>query len=110
MAEVSYIMRASKESKPITAEELCKLMELRRELAYQDYTVPEERARLSITMFAIDELVGLIDRIQNMIYDQRQIIENSKEHYCSCTDAAFIEGKEKIIVELIRACNIDIIC
>lgn len=98
-------MRLSNESQPITEKELSKLMELRRELAAQYHTIPEERALLSNTMFAIDELVGLIDRIRHMIYDQRQIIETDKERSLFREDKMFIEGKEKIILELIRACN-----
>lgn len=93
------------ESRPLTKEELSKLMELRRELAAQYHTVPTERALLSNTMFAIDELVGLIERIRYFIYDQRKIIETDEEHSRSREDEAFIEGKGKIILELIRACN-----
>ncbi len=98
-------MRRSNESQPITEKELSKLMELRYELAAQYHTVPTERALLSNTMFAIDELVGLIDRIRHMIYDQRLIIEREKEHSRIREDKIFIEGKETIILELIRACN-----
>lgn len=98
-------MRLSNESQPITEKELSELMELRRELAAQYHTVPTERALLSNTMFAIDELVGLIDRIRHMIYDQRKIIEAEKERYVFREDKMFVRGKEKIILELIRACN-----
>ena len=98
-------MRLSNESQPITEKELSKLMELRCELAAQYHHSPDNRALLSNTMFAIDELVGLIDRIRHMIYDQRQIIETDKERSCFRENEAFIEGKEKIILELIRACN-----
>ena len=98
-------MKLSNESRPITEKELSKLKKLRCELAAQYHTMPQERALLSNTMFAIDELVGLIDRIRHMIYDQRQIIETDKKRSCFRADKAFIEGKEKIIVELIRACN-----
>ena len=80
-------------------------LELRRELAAQYHHSPDNRALLSNTMFAIDELVGLIDRIRHMIYDQRQIIETDKERSLFHEDKMFIEGKEKIILELIRACN-----
>lgn len=90
---------------PITEKELKKLIELRGELAAQYHHSPNNRALISNTMFAIDELVGLIDRIRHMIYDQRQIIETDKERSCFRKDEAFIEGKEKIILELIRACN-----
>lgn len=98
-------MRLSNESQPITEKELSKLIELRGELAAQYHHSPDNRALLSYTMFAIDELVGLIDRIRHMIYDQRQIIETDKERSCFRNYEAFIEGKETIILELIRACN-----
>jgi len=98
-------MRSSNYSKPITEKELSELMELRRELAAQYSHSPMERALIGKTMFAIDELVGLIDRIRHMIYDQRQILETDKQKSCFRPDKAFIDGKEKIILELIRACN-----
>lgn len=98
-------MRLSNESQPITEKELSKLMELRGELAAQYHLNSDNRALLSNTMFAIDELVGLIDRIRHMIYDQRQIIETEKERYVFREDKMFVKGKEKIILELIRACN-----
>lgn len=98
-------MKVINESRPITEEELSELMELRRELASQYHHSPDNRVLISNTMFAIDELVGLIDRIRHMIYDQRQIIETDKRRSHYREDAAFIEGKEKIILELIRACN-----
>ena len=98
-------MWLSNESQPITEKELVKLIDLRSELAAQYHHSPDNRALLSNTMFAIDELVGLIDRIRHMIYDQRQIIETDKKRSCFRADTAFIEGKEKIILELIRACN-----
>lgn len=93
------------ESKPITEKELSKLIELRRELAAQYHTNPGERALLSNTMFAIDELVGLIERIRHLIYDQRNIIDEDMKRSRNREDEAFIEGKGKIILELIRACN-----
>lgn len=97
-------MRLSNEFQPITEKELSKLIDLRGELAAQYHHSPDNRALLSNTMFAIDELVGLIDRIRHMIYDQRHIIETDKERSCFRNDE-FIAGKEKIILELIRACN-----
>lgn len=93
------------ESRPLTREELSKLTELRYELAAQHHLDTCNRALINNTMFAIDELVGLIERIRYFIYDQRKIIETDEEHSRSREDEAFIEGKGKIILELIRACN-----
>lgn len=98
-------MRLNDKSRPITEKELLRLIDLRAELAAQYHHNPDNRALISNTMFAIDELVRLIDRIRHLIYDQRQIIETDKERSCFPNVEAFIEGKETIISELIRACN-----
>lgn len=87
---------------PIKRKELEKLIELRMELAHQYHLDTTNRALINNTMFAIDELVGLIERIRHMIYDQRNIIENDKRRNCNYP---YVEGKEKIILELVRACN-----
>lgn len=88
-------------NKPIKRKELEKLIELRMELAHQHHLDTTNRALINNTMFAIDELVGLIDRIRHMIYDQRAIIEDEKRRNCN---DPYVEGKEKIILELVRAC------